>query len=1077
MGARELSGSSRALDTDRDLTLVYSSQSGSGRIVIPFDVSLNANPPDQLTARLEVSGTQQGNTIYFSTSGWSDGLTRRLALLFDASAFTTGSYGYRIVVTSVYGGTGYDAIVTGRVGVLNETGSAFGRGWRLAGLRKLRAQGDTITIAGCDCADEAHGLTVFFPTGGGGYSGPAGEYSTLAQLGGGGYLRTMPGGTKHYFSSGGLQDSTVDRNGNRTQYTYDGSQRLTGITDPVGWTVASISYGSGTVTFNLRGSRTAVLTLTTGKLTQVTDPDGSSVSFGYDGSNRLSSRTSKRGHATSYTYDYGWLPAGSSLPISANRSFVSPRRAGLANYPTEGTSGSPKVAGAPESATGNYTDARGKVWTLAIDPSLALTLWNDPLGDSTTWIRNAAGAATKRVLPNGRDTRYTYTNYKVTSIEEMANNARWTFSYGSYNNLTRATYPAGDTIWLSYDGNGNPNQLIVAQDSIWQVTYNGRGQPVKIIRRYVTKTLEDTTIHWETADSLWYDEAASKNLRKLKTHRATAAWDTVGISYDAIGRVNQVRDHRGGTVQFGYDSMNRVTGRTDQLSRAESWALNAAGRDSVWTNRRGQTIAYGYDALDRLTQRVTDETTVYQYDAEDNLTAAYDAADTLYFYPDALGRDTATTQNGKLIKYTYYPGMWDRQTLRDPDNGTHTFTFDVLSRLTQIQDPESKNTTFEYDLSNRRTKRTQANSVQTAYTFTGFGLTRIAATYGGTTYSSFDYTYDGQGNRDGWTYENGDVYTFTHDWQGQLTGATLKDSASTVIHSTSFTYDEANNRTAGGNYSGYTYDAANRLAATQSSAYTYDLDGNQTMDSSTAGQYTYTYDREGRQIGQSGPGLTATFNYDPLGRRVKQTVNGTVTKFLYDGDHVLADLNSGGTTIRRYTVGPRVDEIVSVRMGSVTYYYLQDALGSVVRILDGSRNTKNGYSYLAWGEIRTQTETITNRHTYTGREDNPDGRTMHYRARTYTPDLGRLAQEDPLGFLSGVNLYVYVGNSPCTYVDPYGEKWWHTVWGKAAEVAEGLTRGIDAGCAAAGVAAALHFTVDPVGGAFCAGWAVGRVAL
>jgi RHS repeat-associated protein len=65
----------------------------------------------------------------------------------------------------------------------------------------------------------------------------------------------------------------------------------------------------------------------------------------------------------------------------------------------------------------------------------------------------------------------------------------------------------------------------------------------------------------------------------------------------------------------------------------------------------------------------------------------------------------------------------------------------------------------------------------------------------------------------------------------------------------------------------------------------------------------------------------------------------------------------------------------------------------------------NRYDYLSWGEIRSQTVGVTNRFTFTGRELNPDNRTMHYRARTYLPHLGRFASEDRLGFVHGINVF------------------------------------------------------------------------
>jgi RHS repeat-associated protein len=108
--------------------------------------------------------------------------------------------------------------------------------------------------------------------------------------------------------------------------------------------------------------------------------------------------------------------------------------------------------------------------------------------------------------------------------------------------------------------------------------------------------------------------------------------------------------------------------------------------------------------------------------------------------------------------------------------------------------------------------------------------------------------------------------------------------------------------------------------------------------------------------------------------------------------------------------------------------YHTDGLGSVVAMTRGSgfgALVLRAYSYEAFGKVRVETEAPfapANRYTFTGREALGDSQGfMYYRWRVMDPNTGRFTSEDPLGFVDGANVYVYVNNDPVDFGDPTGQ--------------------------------------------------------
>ena len=69
---------------------------------------------------------------------------------------------------------------------------------------------------------------------------------------------------------------------------------------------------------------------------------------------------------------------------------------------------------------------------------------------------------------------------------------------------------------------------------------------------------------------------------------------------------------------------------------------------------------------------------------------------------------------------------------------------------------------------------------------------------------------------------------------------------------------------------------------------------------------------------------------------------------------------------------------------------------------------------------------------YTGQAWLPEIGMYNYKARIYSPTLGRFLQTDPIGYGDGMNMYAYVGGDPVNRSDPSGLctqlTWHHLVW-------------------------------------------------
>ncbi len=89
------------------------------------------------------------------------------------------------------------------------------------------------------------------------------------------------------------------------------------------------------------------------------------------------------------------------------------------------------------------------------------------------------------------------------------------------------------------------------------------------------------------------------------------------------------------------------------------------------------------------------------------------------------------------------------------------------------------------------------------------------------------------------------------------------------------------------------------------------------------------------------------------------------------------------------------------------------------------------------GPTRGWYSALGNRYLWQGREYSWSTGLYSFRARWYDPLTGRWLSPDPIGISGGLNLYVFCGNSPVNFRDPWGLCEERSLWREFFDIFEG----------------------------------------
>jgi RHS repeat-associated protein len=463
---------------------------------------------------------------------------------------------------------------------------------------------------------------------------------------------------------------------------------------------------------------------------------------------------------------------------------------------------------------------------------------------------DGGGALKPRAQRLTRDAKGRVTSVELGNVNSQSD-ADWpgfvalqqtTTDYDGADRKVKTTISAGGTTYgvtqYSYDAAGRLDCTAVRMNSAtWgslpgacSLATTGAAGPDRIVR-------------------VQYDNAGRQT-------KVTSAYGTAEQSDDATttwtsnGKVETATDAEGNKTSYEYDGFDRlkitrypvttVAAGTSSPSDYEQLGYDAAGNVTSWRLRDGQTITYGYDNLNRVTGKATpgsvslDWDVAYTYDLLGRPKTAIGegwAVNALSY--DALGRVTNEQNYSAATLHAY--DLAGRQTRMTWSDGNFVdYDYNVTGEVTAIRENGATSgagvlAIYLYDDLGRRASITRGNGTTTSYSYDA--VSRLSALSQDIAGSGYDFTHGFAYNPAGQitsTTRSNDIYAWNGHYNVDRPYTVNGLNQLTATGAVSLGYDGRGNLTSSGS-SAYAYTTENRLASAPGATMAYEPKGNQLL--------------------------------------------------------------------------------------------------------------------------------------------------------------------------------------------------------------------------------------------------------